>query len=170
MIRGTPILHFCYNSYTVPLNPAHTLTGCVYDKYLYNVSVSVSNLHILVLLHVRVYYGLTVSACCQTCGGTLTATSGQIASPDFNNGGIIEHRIECEWTIEAEGKTIELHIVRTDIHTTADYYATCYYQIWVTSFIPTVATVSLQMQTKHLSIYIMDYVVVQKLFLSWYFL
>ena len=128
-----------------------------------------SNLHILVLLHARVYYGLTVSVCCQTCGGTLTATSGQIASPDFNNGGIIEHGIECEWTIEAEGKTIELHIVRTDIHTTADY-TTCSYQIWVTSFIPTVATVSLQMQTKHLSIYIMDYVVVHKLFLSWYFL
>ena len=100
----------------------------------------------------------------------MTATSGQIASPDFNNDGIIEHIIECEWTIEAEGKTIELHIVRTDIHTTADYDAMCYYEIWVTSFIPIVATVSLQMQTKHLSIYIMDYVVVRKLFLSWYFL
>ena len=85
----------------------------------------------------------------------MTATSGQIASPDFNNGGIIEHRIECEWTIEAEGKTIELHIVRTDIHTTADYEALCYYKIMVTSFIPTVETVSLKMQTKHLFIYIL---------------
>ena len=125
-------------------------------------------MHTFVVLHVC--YGLTVSASCQTCGGTLTATSGQIASPDFNNDGIFEHRIECEWNIEAEGKTIELHIVRTDIHTTADYDAMCYYEIRVTSFIPTVEIVSLQMQTKHLSIYIFDYRVVHKIFLSWYFL
>ena len=98
-------------------------------------------MHTFVVLHVC--YGLTVSACCQTCGGALTAMSGQIASPDFNNDGIIEHRIECEWTIEAVGKTIELHIVRTDIHTTADYDAMCYYEIRVISFIPTVETVSL---------------------------
>ena len=99
---------------------------------------------------------MNVSAFCQTCGGVFTATSGQIASPDFDNGGIIEHSIECEWTIEAEGKTIELHIVRTDIHvhTTPDYDASCYYSIRVTSSIPTVEIVLLQMQTKHLSIYI----------------
>ena len=49
----------------------------------------------------------------QICGGNFTDASGQITSPDID--GFYDPLVICKWTILAENKTIELHIVRIDI-------------------------------------------------------
>ena len=52
-----------------------------------------------------------------SCGGTLTNTSGQIQSPDEDNDGVFDHGVECEWTLLFENTLIELRILRLDLRT-----------------------------------------------------
>ena len=57
----------------------------------------------------------------QICGGNLTDASGQITSPDID--GFSDPLGVCKWTILAENKTIELHIVRINIRNIRDIYS-----------------------------------------------
>ena len=52
-----------------------------------------------------------------SCGGTLTNTSGQIQSPDEDNDGAFDQGLECEWTLLFENTLIELRIMRLDLRT-----------------------------------------------------
>ena len=63
----------------------------------------------------RIYSKL--SAYTNSCGGTLTKSSGQIQSPDEDNDGVFDYGVECEWTLLFENTLIELHILRLDLRT-----------------------------------------------------
>ena len=86
----------------------------------------------LSLTQIRLCLYRIISGLCQSCGGVLSSMSGQIVSPDNDNDGIVDRGVECVWAVQAEGKTIELQIVTTDIRITSDdYVEACYYEIVV---------------------------------------